>query len=154
MIYEWDIGARKNVPAQMVGITIEKIIARDGGVTPQALVNQAARANSPLHKMFEWNDKYAAVQWRKQQARGVLNSLRVIQEIDGEATAVIAFVSVTVENAHAYVTTATAMSKEEYRQEVLTDALRTLAGFQRRYNELLELQPVFAAIKQVQGAKP
>lgn len=149
MEYKWRDGSRMNVTAQKVGAAIERIVEREGSVTPESLVASARSSRSTIHKLFDWDDQHAADSWRKHQARNVLGDLRVIVESDGEEIPVIAYVSVTVDNSPAYVTSAKAMSEEEYRQEVLNDALRALSGFQRRYNDLLELKPVFDAINTV-----
>lgn len=149
MIYKWSEGTRQNVAAQKVGAEIEKLVAKTGDISAEGLVNHASNKNSPLHNLFTWDNDVAADLYRRTQARKVLNTLRVVVESNGEEIPLIAYVSVTVDDSPAYVTTAKAMSEEEYRAEVLNDALRSLAGFERRYRELLELQPVFDAIKEV-----
>ena len=149
MIYKWSETARQNVAAQKVGTEIEKIVAKTGDISARDLVQAASKKRSPLHKLFTWDDHVAADLYRRTQARHVLNSLRVVVESNGEEIPVIAYVSVTVNESPSYVTTATAMSEEQYRKEVLNDALRALTGIQKRYNDLIELQPVFKAIEKI-----
>jgi hypothetical protein len=48
-----------------------------------------------------------------------------------------------------YVSTLTALSDEELRQQVIRDALRGLQGWRARYGQLEELRGIIAAIDEV-----
>jgi len=52
--------------------------ARDGTITPDAVVRAAAEEASPLHRHFEWDDTEAAHAFRLEQARTLIRSVRVL----------------------------------------------------------------------------
>ena len=51
--------------------------ANDGRITPEMTVDDAADVDSPLHPLFEWDDKKAGHAHRLDQARYLLRSVRV-----------------------------------------------------------------------------
>lgn len=51
--------------------------SRHGTLTPQVVVDDARRADSPIHTAFEWDDAIAAEQYRLEQARTLIRSLKV-----------------------------------------------------------------------------
>ena len=56
-----------------------EISAENGGtLTPDAVVKDAKLKNSPLHGQFEWDTKKAAHQYRLEQARALIRTVRVV----------------------------------------------------------------------------
>lgn len=49
----------------------------EGRLTPEGVVKAAARADSPLHSHFEWDDSKAGHAYRLQQARQLIRSVQV-----------------------------------------------------------------------------
>jgi hypothetical protein len=68
--------SRKN--AQLVGEEMERLESSGLKVTPENLLQSARRKASPIHHLFEWDDKSAATQWRVTQARMFIRSVVVI----------------------------------------------------------------------------
>lgn len=57
---------------------LQIITDKNGGILqPEAVVAAAKNAKSPLHAYFEWDDKKASHQWRIEQARRLIRSVRV-----------------------------------------------------------------------------
>lgn len=55
-----------------------ELSAENGGVlTPEAVVKDAKKKDSPLHDQFEWDVKKAAYQYWLDQARTLIRSVRV-----------------------------------------------------------------------------
>jgi len=50
---------------------------RDDGVTVEAVIKEAESSSSPLHSYFEWDDSVAAREWRKVQARMLIQSFTI-----------------------------------------------------------------------------
>lgn len=48
------------------------------GIRPEDVVEAARDKKHPLHSRFDWNDKIAGHKWRLQQARQLINSVRVV----------------------------------------------------------------------------
>lgn len=146
-------GRRLAVPAQVVGEALEKIEERDGSIAPGSLINEARPEYSELHPLFEWNDKVAAELHRRRQESESVRSVRtiVMDQDSGEKLTPPAFVSVTVRetDSRGYVSSAKAMSDEEYRSQVLTEALAQIAALKRRYRHLAALEPVWKALEEV-----
>jgi hypothetical protein len=57
---------------QAIHETLELLEAEHGRLTPDLIVKEAAKKTSPLHGEFEWNDKKAAMAFRVEQARALI----------------------------------------------------------------------------------
>ncbi len=151
--YAYVDGRRLSVSAQVVGEALEVIEQRDGAITAGSLVNEARPEDSPLHPLFEWNDPVAAELYRRRQESESIRSVRVISNdpTSGEKLTPPAFVSVTVRetDGRGYVSSAKAMSDEEYRTQVLGEALAQIAALKRRYRHLAALEPVWKGLGEV-----
>lgn len=143
------------VPAQAAGEELERIEARDGGVTPKALVDESRPPEAVLHPCFEWDDELAAEEYRRVQAAQIIRTVRVVQvSAAGERQRTPAYVSVPQEDGHrAYVSAARALGAEESRLVVLADALSQLRGLQNRYRTLGELAGVWQALDTVEAGQ-
>ena len=144
--------------AQVYGEAIDALAERTGQVTPQDVVDEAAKKTSRLHGYFEWSDDAAAMLYRRQQAREMLGHLRIVLVIvgDDEPQEVKAFfnVSKTEEEVvrRGYVTVEAVCREEEYLEQVIADALAQLRTFRARYAEVKALRPVFDAIHEVEAS--
>lgn len=155
MVYEW--GSRHHaVPAQVVGEAIAAIQQRDGTCRPDALVAAARDEANELHPLFTWDDDEAARRWRRQEARQVINSLRVT--LVGYAEPVPAFVSVTWSPAgrepiDGYQPITVVRHDAAMRAEAMADALAQLDGLRRRYAAIEALSPVWEAVDAVASTR-
>ena len=149
-VYQWAEGSRisKQVDAQVVGEHLQQLVGA-GGISPSRVVEEARNPLSPLHLAFEWDNEVASEEWRKQQARSLLKSIRVVTL---DAPPQIAYISVLVGDQRSYVPQQTVMESPAYREYALQDALRYLKGFEARYHQIAALQPVLDAIRQVKEA--
>lgn len=147
MVYQWKMSGLHKVSAQTAGEVCEQLDA-EGRLTAEALVEASRPEDAPLHKEFEWNDSVAAEEWRKQQARMIINALVVCAAPSAEPVRAYFKVSAApkYESLQAIVTT-----PDKYSQ-LLKQALGELAAFQRKYRSLKELDPVFAAFEQLRIA--
>ena len=76
--YEWGANARFKVDPQIVGEELERIRERDGGVSVDAMLEEARPDKAPLHPLCTWDDSVAGEKWRKHELRQVPRSLKVI----------------------------------------------------------------------------
>lgn len=118
--------------------------------TPQNIVDWAAEhPESELHKCFTWDDKKAANEWRKQEARQVVcqlvfeneetkepTNIRIMQKSDNEYKPVNMIVR----------------NQDEY-EELLKRAYTELQAFKERYKNIVELEEIIDAIDSVIGIK-
>lgn len=56
---------------------LAKILAANGTLTPNAVLQDAKSPKSPLHDEFEWDDSVAGHQYRVAQARNLIARVRV-----------------------------------------------------------------------------
>lgn len=153
MVYQFKPGARLSttrLSAQAIGERLETIRERDGGLTAQAVVDDAKPKKSPMHGAFEWNDTKAAEEYRREQARHLLSAITVkLVGKDEAETVTRAFVVVTPAEGgnDIYTSTEVALADPDMRQQVLGRAWRELSSWQRKYQELKELAGVFGAIE-------
>lgn len=155
--YEWSTQSF-SLSAQIVGETVERLATVNGGVCPPgALVEEARSDESPLHPLFQWDDSQAADAFRRQQARRVINSIRVTELVDdgsNPAPSYPAFVSVVKMDdsgvARGYKSILQVVNQPDELAQVMAEAMSSLKAFRRRYAALKEFAPVFRAIDQLE----
>lgn len=155
--YAWRVN-KYPVDAQDAGEYIEEIHRQHGCVTAHTVLEASRDTGALLHPCFEWSDTAAAEAYRLEQARHLIGNL-VTVKVEGEKSdklstmeTIRAFVSVSqVPSAARFVPIREAMSNTVTRKTVLENALQELRAFQRKYDTLTELQPVFAAISKLTG---
>lgn len=146
-MYQWRAGSRHKVNADVAGALCERL-EDEGRLTPRELLFEATPMNSPLHDEFEWDNNRAATEYRIYQARNIINSL-TINISSEQKEPVRAFFNITKPNA-SYTSTKIIIQDQDSRQRLLNQALSELLEFQRKYQTLQELAPVFDGIKKVQ----
>lgn len=153
VIYGWRSGSRVSLDAQKVGEVIGRLTKRHNGVLePGHIVDAARDESSPMHPHFQWDDAAAAELYREDQARELVRSLTVdISRSNLESRPIRAFVNVETGGERGYVSTATAMSSEDLRKQVLQRAFGELEAWRARHAELSELARIFSAIDETRG---
>lgn len=132
---------------------LEKIRSKEGELTPEAVIENAKSNRSKLHKLFEWDDTEAAHQYRMEQARRMLRSIEIVYK-EKPKTPRRAFEIIekkkrgSQDQRTIYSTTEEAMADPVSRDRIITEALRQLMAFRRRFHGLRELEIVFNSIEQ------
>ena len=145
--------AFSHADAQQIGEAVERI---GDEVTPDDVVEAARNTSSPLHRLFEWDDTLAAVRWRRQEARSVLNHLSVVVKMpDGNLEPIKAFHSVDVQTdddtmARRYVHVSIVKERPDFADDVVDRARGELESWRNRYRGYREFfGSVFSAIDNV-----
>lgn len=85
MAYQWREGSayHDRADAQEVGEAIDQLANSKGGrpLTPDEIVAAAEDPRSPLHELFEWDNRKAAYNWRKSQARDITGALVIVSTL-------------------------------------------------------------------------
>lgn len=68
------------------------LLERDGRLTPEDVVHAASDRSSPLHGLFEWDDKKAAHSHRLTQARRLIRGVRVVVTVEQQEVAMPRYV--------------------------------------------------------------
>lgn len=159
--YHWRDGMRQQagarvVPVQVVGERLEQLREEaDGLLTPDAVLDDAAAPESPLHAFFEWDDTEAARLHRLEQARGLIRSVVVrYRSNENEERSVRAFVNVTRDETPGYTTSVVAMSDADMRAQVIRKAWAELQAFRRKYRDLVEFGKIFTTMEELDAILP
>ena len=138
-------GVRHIDPAKAAA-ELDRIASESGGiVTPSELVKRSRGKRALLHLAFEWDDDHAAELYREVQARKIISGIQVVQ--DGEVLGPRMVNVVIKEVGRGYVPIDVAISREDTREQMITQAVRDLDAWQRRYEHLSEFEQIFRAIE-------
>lgn len=116
---------------------LTRLARKNGGVLKVDDVLQEAKdKDSVLHRHFEWDDTEAAEQYRRQQARALIQRCR-IQLVESSPVKIRAFVSLPTdrENGGGYRLTSEVMSDDYLKDEFLRDIRMTI----QRWSQKLHL---------------
>lgn len=157
-VYRWRPGqdSRWTGDAQVIGEHLEALLeGADGRLTPDVVVEDARDKNSPLHPNFEWDDKRAATEHRRETARRLIGSL-VVVEIAAKPVEVPtrAFVSVQADAKRFFTTVVTAMQEPVMRDQVLHQAWQDLQAWRKKYAGLKEFAAIISAIDEIGALLP
>lgn len=148
-MYAWKEGSRHKVKADVAGSVCEQL-EKKGQLTAKRLLEVSKPKDAPLHTEFEWDDAKAAEGFREQQARLIINNLTVtISKQEAEPVRAFFNIDRTENN---YTATLSIIKNQDSYKALLQQAIRELNDFQRKYNSLNELAPVFRTIKQIKEA--
>ena len=131
---------------------IERLRKAGGGdISPEALVEAARKARSPLHGGFEWDDTAAAHAHRLEQARVMIRSLVVVYADAPRAQSrVYEVVHRPAEGQERprrfYSSSEEVLADPEARARLLSDVLRQLVALRSRYKQLQELAVVWREV--------
>lgn len=142
---------RCSVKPAVVTAELDAIRARRGMLTPRIVVEEARNPKSPIHECFEWDNDHAAELWRLSQAGYLIRSLVIVKDDAGNKLPtpprwLVLRPAASKEETTQYVTLTEAMRHKDSRERLLADALAELESFKRKYDSLLELAEVFAAM--------
>jgi len=136
----WRRGHSLKIDAKIAERELARIAREHGhdldGLTPQEVVDAAREKDSPLHSLFEWDDSKAAEEYRKGQARKLLNGLGFVIVDHGYHEVKIARVSIPVDNTRLYVPTTKAVRDAKLRQIMVQSALQGIIGWRARAEDL------------------
>lgn len=148
MIFKFRESAGLGGNAQVVGETLHAISKRNGKLTPVLVVDSARPAKSPLHRYFEWNDKKAADEHRKDQARYLISCIVTIEVGGDETRPVRSFVSVN----SSYEPVEVVMSNAAMREQALLDVKDAISSLREKLKAFEEFADVLAALEVAEKA--
>ena len=124
------------------------------GLTADSLLKKASKKSSSLYEFFEWDNSSAGDKWRLQQARTLINEIKIIVE-DKE---IYAFENVNISIANKEDSVKNKFSSREYKpiveimdnadfkQQLIQRALAEAKYWKERHSELVELNSIFCSI--------
>lgn len=149
-------GKERNVERGIVQRELLAICKENHGVLrPEDVVERAKNSKSPLHPLFTWDDTAAAREYRIWQARELIRvSVITLPEAPNEP--IRTFVSLMSDRrkvAGGYRCLTTVLSNSRQRAILLEQALKELKYWEKKYKQLTELAPIFAARETVARRK-
>lgn len=123
-------------------------LAETNSLTAENLVDISRPEDAPLHKYFQWDDRIAAEEYRKDQARHLMAA--IITYVDPEKPPVRMLYNIEVKSPE-YKPIQTILSNPDDTEKLFRTALRELQAFRKKYAHLSRLTPVFEAIDQLKG---
>ena len=126
-------------------------IQKDKGLTPEEIVKVAKKKDNPLHDLFEWDNKVASDQWRLQQARVIVNEVKVI--VDKKEY--FAFESVNIQSDNSqnynreYVPIVEILSNKDLKLQLIKSALQHLEYWEKQNSKYDELAPIIKVAQSV-----
>jgi hypothetical protein len=145
MVFKFRESAGLAGDPQKVGETLHKIRERNGTLTPMNVVDSARSAKSPLHRYFEWDDKKAAEEHRKGQARYLIACVVTVETDGDEITPVRSFVSIN----NSYEPVEVVMSDAVMRQQALLDVKDAINSLKSKLAAFEEFADVLSALDRV-----
>jgi hypothetical protein len=150
MVYRFRPGSRIKGDPQVIGERLSTIRRGNGGdITPEMVLKDARSAHSPLHPLFEWDDRVAGHKWRIFQASHVIQCVAtVVEDAQGDERLTRAYVSVKRRghDRNSFVPVTTAMEDPGLRAQVLERAFGELQIWRDKYQHYEELFGIFDAI--------
>jgi hypothetical protein len=115
-------------------------------VTAQEMLTSARPKGSPIHHLFEWDDRVAAEGFRLEKARYLLRAMVVEHYIESTKKTIEVRTHVFSPKEQGYISIRRALTDEERRTELLEQALKELRCWRKTYKDLSELASIFRAI--------
>ena len=133
----WAKGSRHKVKAEDAFQEIERIREVNGGLAkPSQIVDESRPDEAVLHPEFEWRDPVAAEMYRQDQARRIVQTLKIVQVEDEVEHTSPAIVSVVVDGERGYQPMSVVYEDADSLEFVLSEALGGLRAWRKRYHSL------------------
>lgn len=124
---------------QAVVERLQQLADRNSGrLTPDDVVADAKRKDSPLHAHFEWDVKKAAAAYWLDQARELITSVRVVVRTETQNVSVVGYVRDPrcASSQQGYMAVAMVRSNIDLARDVLLDEFGRVASMLRRAREV------------------
>ena len=134
---------------------LEKIRSNYGELRPEYVVEDAKDENSILHDYFDWDDTSAAAKYRAQQARILINSIKVEIKTTKIKCNIRAYVNVVTDTnkMRTYVPINEVLADTTAYADLLAQAKEDMTSFVDKYKKINELNGVRIAMLKVLSGK-
>lgn len=144
-MYKWKVNGIWKQDANVVGKELE-VLAKNDNLNPESVLDLARDENSPLHSLFEWDDRIAAEKYRLGQARRIIQQIVIVNDHpNAETREIRAFVTESKNDGH-YQLITTAIEDPDKYEVLLMRARFELKLFRDKYYSLVEFKELFAEI--------
>lgn len=132
---------------------LEQIRKENGELLrPIDVVKYAEDPKTALHSHFTWDDENAAREYRLEEARRLIRvAVTILPHYDKPIRVFVSLKEDRLVEGGGYRTIVEVMSDEDLRLQLIKEALADLQAWERKYNVLTELAPIFEAAKTVRA---
>lgn len=114
-------------------------------LTPELVVNEARDPDHPLHNRFEWDDALAAEAHRREQARGLIQSVKItFVKPDGGEDQIRLYHAVRKNKGRVYQPVDEIVKDDVATKILLQEMERDWKRLKARYGHLVEFQAMIA----------
>lgn len=137
----------KGITAAALHRHIEAVEAQHGHkATALEVLDSARPRQSPIHHLFEWDDRKAAEEHRLEKARYLLRAVVVEYYVEATRKTIQVRAHTFSQREKGYISIKRVLTNEERRAELLEQAMEELRAWQNTYSSLHELTSIFRAI--------
>ena len=115
----------------------------------EVVIEEARSEDSPIHKHFVWDNQEASHLYRKQQARHMINAVRVVSE-EGNVSPVPVFVNVREESGNYYQNINVVVKTPDLWKQVLNEVTAKLMSYETRLSALMSMEQDQSRVKSTQ----
>ena len=149
MVYAWKKGSYISVDPQQSGEELQRIRDKYGRVETEIVIDEARSEDSPIHEHFVWDEQEASHLYRKQQARNMINAVRVVSE-EGNVSPVPVFVNVREESENYYQNINVVVQTPDLWKQVLNEVTAKLMSYETRLSALMSMEQDQSRVKSTQ----
>lgn len=127
---------------------LNALVDKHGKLHPDDVVKAAKSPKSAMHKRFTWDDTEAGIKLRRLEAMELIREVKVICVTQEKTFNVRGFHSLGSDrlNGGGYRPIAAVMSDTDRKKQLLETAMKEFQSLKMKYQHLVELSDVFAAI--------
>lgn len=118
-----------NLKVKVNAKVVSRVLNKLKRITPEAIVSEASKKSSPLHRYFEWDDTKAAHAYRLSQARNLVLSIGI--ETDGNFMR--SYTSVVVNSERFYLPTEVVSKSPQLVDQVLQSIFSELLFWKAKH---------------------
>lgn len=124
-------------------------VKEQNGLTAENLLEVAKNKNSALHDFFDWNDTSAGEKFRIYQARCLINEVKIVVDEKEFHAFENVNVSINEESSREYKGFVEILNTEQYRTQIIKQALESITSWKDKYKEYSEFKPIVSSIDKV-----
>ena len=135
-IYKWRTGARIKADPNLAANVLDQL-ANENRLNAESVVEVSKPDDAVLHDDFEWRDEIAALEYRKHQARNIMNSLVIVEEMTPEAPP-IRYCFQIDEDTSNYTPLSVIMQSSDSMEALKKKALAELSSYRMKYSTIIK----------------
>ena len=148
MIYKWKPGRQIKADPTLAAEVLNEL-AEQNRLDADNVVEVSKPEDAVLHNDFEWDDSKAALEYRKHQARNIINALLVVEEEQPQIPPIRCFFKLE-ETTSNYTPIKAIYQSADSMEALIKKALNELIAFRMKYESIVrhcKAEKEFEALK-------